>query len=163
MKAYISYSLTDLEDYIVSALAFKLQEQNFQTDLSLFDYEDELSFSTRSRIKNSHLFVGILTQNGDRFNFVYNEWLYALKTNIPAILLAENELLELNPQLKSHPNILGFNRVYPEATIAQVNQNIKEAALKQKGKLNNALAWMLGGVATIALVKLLSKQEQEAA
>jgi len=164
MKAYISYSLTDSEQYIVSVLALKLNEQNFQTDLSYFDYEGEqLSFSTRSRIKNSHLFIGILTQDGSRFNSVHKEWSYALETKTPAIILVEDTLFEFNPQLKHHPNVLGFNRAYPEATIAQVHQNIKDAALKQKGKLNNALAWMLGGVAAIALVRLLSKQEQEAA
>ncbi len=163
MKVHISDSLPRSEDSTISALAFRFQEQNFRTSVSLFKYEDEPNFSTRSDIKSSHLFVGIATQDGDKFDFVHKEWLYALKVHIPAILLVEDELLTLNPQLKDHPNILVFNRLNPDTTIAQINQNIKEAALKQEGKPNDSLAWMIGGFAIPKLVDLLSIQKQEAA
>ena len=86
-----------------------------------------------------------------------------IRDSIPAILLIEDELFTLNPQLKDHSNILVFNRSNPEPTIAQINQNIKDAALKQEGQLNDALAWMIGGKTVISLVELLSKQKQEAA
>jgi len=164
MKAYIAYSLSEDEQYFVSILAIRFGKQNFFTDGSQFDYEgDTPGFRTRNKIKNSHLFLGILTKDGDEFDFVYKEWLYALKVHIPAILLIEDELLTLNPQLKDHPNILVFNRSNPEATINQINQNIKEAASKQEGKPNDSLAWMIGGFALTPLVRLLSEQKQEAA
>ena len=163
MKTYIAYSLSDSERYMVSVLAFRFQDQNFRTDLSLFKYEDEPNFSTRSDIKSSHLFVGIATQDGDKLDFVHKEWLYALKVHIPAILLIEDELLTLNSQLKDHPNILVFNRLNPEAAIHQINQNIKAAAAKQEGKPNDSLAWMIGGFAITPLIELLSKQKQKAA
>lgn len=164
MKAYIAYSLSDDEQYFVSVLTIRFGEQNLFTDGSQFDYEGDVpSFSTRSRIKNSHFFLGVLTQDGNKSNFVCKEWLYALKIHIPAVLLIENNFLTLNSQIKNHPNILIFNRDNPEATIAQINQNIKEAALQQEGQLNDALAWMLGGKALISLVNLLAKQKQEVA
>lgn len=163
MKVYIADSLPRSEDSTISAFAFKFQNQNFRTNLSLFKYEGEPGFSTRSDIKSSHLFVGIIAQGGDKSDFVYKEWLYALKVHIPGVLLIEDELFTLNSKMKNHPNILVFNRSNPDPTIAQINQNIKDAALQQEGQLNDALAWMIGGKAVISLVNLLSKQKQEAA
>lgn len=163
MKAYISYSLNDSERYIVTVLSVKLQEQGFRTDLSFFDYKSEINYGTKSRINTSHIFIGILTNDGNRVNPVYNEFLHATDNNIPSILLIEDELLKHNLNLGSHPNIVQFNRSFPEDAIELVNFNVQEAKSAQQGKLNNAVAWMLGGIATVAAIKLLSSPKKEVA
>lgn len=152
MKAFFSYSLNDNEQYIVTLLAKKLQESGFFVASGFgTTLKDVLNFE----IKSSNLFIGLLSQSGKFNKRVYEEWNYALKSKVPSILLVENTI-QLQNGLIGHPNVVFFDRKHPKEAIIIVNQKI-EKAIKDK-KLNGAVAWVLGGVAALALIGMLAEE-----
>lgn len=154
MKAFLSYSLNDSQQYILTILARILNENGFyvNTPNSVYAIDNE--------IKSSNLFIGILTSSGESNNYVINEWNFSIANKVPSILLIEDSV----PVIKtlSHPNIIYFNKFDPNNTIQKVQKRIKEygpQTVVQKESNENALAWILGGAAVIALIKLLSDEK----
>lgn len=153
MRAFVSYSLNDSEQYVISLLSKKLYESGFFVTSGFDKRNKEL---THHEIKSSHLFIGLLSQAGESNTTVFEEWRYAIKSRIPGILLVENTII-LNKSLAIHPNVVRFDRKRPLQAIELVKQKI-EKSTTSKEKLDNAVAWVLGGVATLALISMLSEE-----
>lgn len=154
MRAFLSYSLNDSQQYILTILARKLNESGFYVNTTHSVY------SVDYEIKKSNLFIGILTKNSTSNNNVIHEWNFAISNRVPSILLVEDNI-PINKGL-SHPNIIYFNRINPNSAIQKVQNRIKKynpPIVTQKENSENALAWVLGGVAVIALIKLLSEDK----
>ncbi len=154
MRAFLSYSLNDTQQYILTILARKLNEYGFyvNTTHSVYSVEYEL--------KRSNLFIGILTSNGDSNEKVIQEWDFSIANKVPSILLIEDNI-QVSTRL-THPNIIYFNRFDPQNAIQVAQERIKRFSpplVAQKENNENALAWVLGGVAVIALIKLLSEDK----
>lgn len=162
MRAFISYSINDSEQYVLSILARKLKEQGFIVTSSYNLYSTLVDFQIYSQLNKSSLFIGIITGDGSDINRVYDEWKIALQKNIPAILLIE-DIVEVGQELQNHPNIIRFNKAQPETSIENVRQKIDASRQpnNQVGKqnTNNTTAWLLGGLAVLALIGLLSNDE----
>jgi hypothetical protein len=154
--AFISYALRDSEQYVLTLLSNLLREEGFSIESSYDDYNDILSHSTYNNILDSTLFIGLITQYGDRNDNVFREWKLALKNNIPNLLLVEGSI-HINEELRNQSNVLVFNRHYPDDIIRDIKQQIAESKRIEKSKQsNNALGWILGGIAAIVIIKLLS-------
>lgn len=158
MKAFISYSLNDTDQYILSILANKLKIQGF-TVTSSYNLNSRLvDFETFTQLNKSSLFIGIITYDGTNVHRVYKEWQTAIKSNIPAILLIE-DIQTISQDLISHPNIIRFNRTKPESAIEYVRVMISNSKIINPQKNNDAIAWILGGIAILALIDLLTNDD----
>jgi hypothetical protein len=153
MRAFLSYSLNDSWQYILTILARKLNENGFYVSTPQNAYEVDYE------IRKSNLFIGLLTQSGNANDMVIQEWDFAIQNRVPSILLIEDSI-RLKGNL-SHPNIIYFNRFAPENAIKNIQNRINNynpSKVLQKQNNENALAWILGGVAAIVLIKLLSEK-----
>lgn len=159
MKAYVSFSANDNNLHLVSLLSFKLQDNKFRTSTSSDFFKDELSFTTKSNIQNTHLFIGIITDDGLEQKRVIKEWEFAKQTDIPNILLIENNV-PINEDFKG--NIIKFDRSNPEKAINQINEKRKIKPSTQNN-ISDALPWLLGGVALLAFFAWMLKPAKEAA
>lgn len=156
MKVFISYSLNDVEQYILSILAKRLKEQG---DVVSTGYNTISTFQNNqnlSQINNSNLFIGLITASGNANNNVIIEWQHARGRKIPSLLLIE-ETVSIAPQYKNDPNIIKFNRNNPEPSIDLVRHRINASRSPQP--TNNDNAWLIGGLAILALIGLLSDDD----
>lgn len=163
MKAYISYSLNESEQYILTILARKLNEYGY----SIISGYDNLvmanNFETYIQLDKANLFVGILTDNGNANDRVKYEWQKANELNIPALLLVEDMLLAQNEFLGNY-NVLGFNRNNPHVAIETIRTRISvpQSTVTPKPttkKKDNSAAWILGGVAALIVIGLLANND----
>jgi hypothetical protein len=163
MRAYISYSLNDSEQYVLSILANILSEEGFlvSSGYNTVRQGGQFDLIDFNQINQSNLFIGIITDTGTENQWVLKEWGLASRIKIPAILLIE-ENVRIQGVLLNILNIVRFNRSRPEAAIKTVKQKIDQSKLlyanPQKNN-NNAVAWVLGGIAAIALISLLSDEK----
>jgi hypothetical protein len=72
MKAFISYSLNDTDQYILTILSRKLNEEGFSIWSSHSGNSTVLDFKTFSRLNKSNLFIH--TENNQANNRVLEEW-----------------------------------------------------------------------------------------
>ena len=165
MRAFISYSLSDSEQYVITILASRLKEQGFVVSSSYNLFSNAFDYS---QLDSSSLYIGIImdTSHDLEIKRVYNEWSNAIERNIPALLLIDNSLTVEN-NLRQYPNVIFFNRAYPDQAINIVQQKIansrNEPFLENLGKsTTTALAWILGGAAVISLIGLLSNEKKVA-
>lgn len=162
MRAFISYSLNDSEQFVLSILAHKLKEQGFIVSSSYNLSSSLIDFQTYSQLNKSTLFIGIITGSGMDINRVYSEWQVALQRRIPAILLIE-DVVAISQELQNHPNIVRFNKLSPEVSIEAVRQKISassQVSIPTNEQSNdNKAAWLLGGLAVLLLIGLLSKED----
>ena len=153
--AFISYSLRDSEQFVLTLLSNLLREEGFSIDSSYADYNNLIHRSTHNNILNSSLFIGLITQYNSGNQSVFNEWKVALDNNIPNLLLVEDSV-NISNELLIHPNIIRFNRHYPNPQIEQIKINIKN--YKNNSPNNSTVGWILGGLAALAIIKLLSDE-----
>ncbi|MDI9312791.1 MAG: hypothetical protein QM535_21455 [Limnohabitans sp.] len=161
MKAFISYSLNDSEQYILTILSRKLREQGFSIVSNYKVYDNSLDFETSSQLSNSNLFIGIITKTGHSNNQVFAEWNVAIKRKIPALLLVEDSV-DIAPPLKTNRNVLLFNRFRPEIAIEKIRTNIStnnQVPVNNTKQNDSTAAWILGGLAALAIVGLLAKDK----
>lgn len=163
MRAFISFSVNDSEQNIVSILSMKLQDQGYST-ITNYTYTNSVV-----GVNKSHLFMGIITSDDNESNKkVFEDWKYATAQNIPALLLVEkNKEIALfdNPfQQKeaNNPNFISFDRKNSEPSIAIAQLRIEEATKyiaknEYQHNGNNWLAWMLAGVPAITVMSLFTK------
>lgn len=154
MKAFISYSLNDQDQYVLTLLATELRNRGFVIRQSN-DFHTEVSALTKVNINQSQLFIGILTGDGHELERVQREYRLATTAGVPGIYLIEDTVHIA--QDFNLPYIL-FNRHNPQLAIDALNQ--KMAQLKGKtNKDSNAWAWVLGGAALLAVIGLLSSDD----
>jgi hypothetical protein len=160
MKAFISYSLPDSQEYAVTLLARELQEQGFYPDTGPYKFNNTLDDETFFKIKSSHLFIGILMPTRAKSSAsnqrVINEWEFAITRKIPSILLVEKSIMP-NISTNQGANIVSFDKNQPDKAIEFVKKAMEEAQRPLKKDINNTVAWLLGGLALIALIGFLAK------
>jgi hypothetical protein len=160
MIAFISYSINESEQYVLTLLAQKLREKGFSVTSNYKQASQLLDFQTINAIKSADLFIGLVAASGNPTSTVrvYSELNQAFSHNRPAILLAE-ESVELLPHIKNYPNTIRFNRYYPNLAIEEVNRRIKFS--QAQPQQDNTLAWLIGGgIAAVALISLLSDEKR---
>ncbi len=151
MKAFISYSVSDNNEFIIIYLSSKLKESNFAVTSSLNFYSKTLDFNTMYDIETSHLFVGIITAKGNEKERVIEEWNHAKKKNIPNLVLLEDTVAFLHP---NEGNILVFNRKNPKPAIDEIQRRMTfSPSNSNKG---DVVSWILGGAAIIAVLSVLT-------
>lgn len=154
-KAFISYALRDSEQFVLTLLSNLLREEGYSINSSYDDYNYLVQRATHNNITKSSLFIGLITQYGDRNQNVFNEWKVALDSKIPSLLLLEDSV-NISPELMNHPNVVRFNRHYPNQQIEQIKTKIKNSKVNSEN--NSAMGWILGGIAALAIIKLLSDE-----
>ncbi len=155
-KAFISYSIKDSEQYVLTLLSNLLREEGFTIDSS-FDFLDHGdSFrDIKNKIANSGLFIGLITAAGKN-KYVLAEWQEAQNSNTPSLLLIE-DTIELKSASSNNQNILRFNRNYPESAIEEATFKIRKSKETQVDDVSdNIVGWILGGLAILAIITLLS-------
>jgi hypothetical protein len=152
MKAFLSYSLRDSQEYVVTIMARQLQEKGYtlMTHAGSGLTSDPLSWTLRG----CGLFIGVVTTQSDEYNRVIQEYNQACAWQIPALLLYEYNAA-LYEGVLDHPNVVVFDRYNPDPTLQEVRNRIAWARTPQPKKDDSA-AWVLGGAAVLALIALLS-------
>jgi hypothetical protein len=153
MKAFISYSVSGDNEYILPLLSSKLREKKFAVTTSQNFYSQEIDYGTMSDIRSSHLFIGIITAGGKEYQRVLEERTYAISQGIPNLLLIEEGVI-LSEVVGG--NIIKFNSQSPKTAIDEINNRIYSSTSKQKSTFE-ALPWVLGGVALASVVAAFSK------
>lgn len=155
MKTFISYSINDSDQYLLTLLSSELYKKGVSITQSN-DFHLTMSSLTKINIQKSNLFIGIITGFGQERDRVFKEWQLANVSHIPSILMIENTV-QVDPNFGS-PYII-FDRNYPQEAINQLKSKINR--LKQEIDNNpNALPWILGGAAILAIIGLLSSDEE---
>ena len=153
--AFISYALSDSEQFVLTLLSNLLREEGYSIDSSYNDYGNVVQRSTYNSILKSSLFIGLITQFGDRNQNVFNEWNVALEKKVPSLLLVEDSV-KITPELINHSNVVIFNRHYPNEQFERIKAKIKSS--KKNADNNSSLGWILGGLAALVIIKLLSDE-----
>ena len=156
MKAFLSYSLFDNDQFVIPLLAQKLQSQGFFVTTGSYKIGEQIDAHTLNEINTSNLFIGIITNTSNTNQRVYNEWLHAQNRKIPSFLLIE-DTYKLNPNLEGHPNLIRFNRTMPQITINNIKIQINKSQNVSSSQLTDAVPWILGGAALITLLGLLKE------
>ena len=65
MKAFVSYSVSDNNEYILTLLSSKLRQKNFIVNTSQNFYGNILDLNTMNEIHETHLFIGVITGLGN--------------------------------------------------------------------------------------------------
>lgn len=151
MKVFISYSINDQDQFILTLLSSELVKNGFEISQSLDFQKDEISSLTKINISKSDLFIGIITGNGFEQKRIMHEWRRAQVGKVPAILLVENTVpVSENFKFK----YISFNRKSPESAIKILNNEIKKYEMKKQND-STALNFVLGSAALLLVLSLL--------
>jgi len=153
MKAFVSYSFTDSELYILTLLFEQLRKSGYTVESSIHGYTIGHNFSDY-KIVSSDIFLGIVTNDSNSVNHVISEWNVAIKNNIKHILIIEDGVNIQNP---NGINYVRFNRRNPNQAIESLFKIGNQATPnKTKSEVQDALVF--GGiiVGIAALISLLS-------
>jgi hypothetical protein len=157
MNAFISYSIGDNEQYILSLLAQKLGGNGINLVTS-YNQSDAIDWQTTNEIKNATFFIGLITKTGRprKTARVIQEFRQAQQFNKPSIMLIENDV-PVSPWVINNENAVRFNRYFVSQAIEEVNQRIKTSQVQPSP---NAAAWILGGIGILALLSWLSDEKK---
>ena len=161
MKAFISYSLNDSEQFLLTLLSEKLRERGFSLTSNFTKDTPNIDAFTAMKVKESSLFIGIITAFGLNNQKVISEHHFAVSKNVPALLLVEDNV-QLPPDFVSY-NVIFFNRKNPHKAIAKINKEIHKVgnqSVVSQTDSNNAAAWLFGGLALIGLIDHLSSPQR---
>lgn len=157
MRAFISYSVNDKEQFILTLLSSKLRQQGFVLTSSQNFYQNVVDFTTMNQIKESHLFVGVITKQGIERKRVLSEWNLAQKEKVPNLLLIEDSI-DIAKGFKG--NFIRFNRKNPKSAIDLINSKMNQKPANTK-KESDVLPWILGGAALLAIISLLASGDKK--
>jgi hypothetical protein len=157
MKAFVSYSVTDNNEFILTLLSSKLREKNFIVTTSQNFYSNIIDYNTMSEIGTAHLFVGIITGTGTERNRVLEEWNYAVQRNVPNLLLIE-DTVSVHQQFTG--NYIRFNRSSPQAAINEINRRMTPSQPATSKSSDDIVPWILGGAALLAIIGLLTSKDK---
>jgi len=150
MKAFLSYSLADKDQYLITLLSNKLQEKNYflQTGINIMDVN--IDAYSQQHILTSQLFVGIVSTDGLQRNRVLQEWNLAYTNKIPAVLLIEQGI-QINGGDPSA--YVRFNRMNPQSAIIQIQQRMSSPA---RSTDQEGIGWLVAGAALLALLAIFA-------
>ncbi len=155
MQAFLSYSIAESEQYVLTLLANKLSERGFSITAN---YKETFDSLAELQIKSSTLFIGVIARAGKKIDRVSQEIQFAIRQKKPMILLIE-ENIKVADWVENFPNTIKFNRKFPNRAIEEVNQRI-QTSQRQQPQQDNTLAWILGGVAALFLISSLSSEKK---
>lgn len=155
MRAFVSYSVSDNNEFVLTLLSSKLREKNFSVSTSQNFFSNTLDHNTMNEISEALLFVGLITGFGNERNRVIKEWQYAISRNIPNLLLIEDTVPVKQPFTG---NYVRFNRLNPQNAINEINSRmtLSSGANPSIKNPDDILPWVLAGAALIAILALLS-------
>ncbi|MFK5982248.1 MAG: TIR domain-containing protein [Flavobacteriaceae bacterium] len=151
INVFLSYSLNDQDEYILSLLADELQNKGCSIYQSS-DFNEVLSPLTTNNINNSQLVIGLVTGKSVERQRIMNEWEVALNSKIPTLLIVE-DIVPIAPNF-NHP-LITFSRNNPEKAINKLKDEMNKMESKKEGG-SNVAAWLIGGAAILGLISLLS-------
>jgi len=157
MKAFVSYSVTDNNEFILTMLSSKLREKNFIVTTSQNFYSTIIDYNTMSEIGTSNLFVGVITGNGTERNRVLEEWNYSIQRNVPNLLLIEDTV---SVHQNFNDNYIRFNRNSPKAAIDEINRRMTPTQPATAKNSDDIVPWILGGAALLAIIGLLTSKDK---
>ncbi len=158
MKAFVSYSVNDNNEFILTLLSSKLREKNFIITTSQNFYSNIINdYNTMSEIGTSHLFVGIITGTGADRKRVLDEWNYAVNRNVPNLLLIEDTVSE---HQHFTGNFIMFNRKSPKSAINEINRRMTPSQDMISKSNIDLVPWILGGAALLAIIAILTSKEK---
>ena len=147
MNAFISYSVSDQDLYLITLLSKKLREKNYSLSTGANIFSHTLDFTTTQQILSSQLFIGIISINGMQRNRVFDEWRFSMNNRIPSVLLIEEGV-----QVTGGANTyVRFNRNNPHRAIEEIQRRMDSNKSNKE-----TLGWLLGGAALLALLAALS-------
>lgn len=161
MKAFISYSINDSEQFVITLLSEKLRARGFSLTSKFTKDTSNIDAFTAMEMKESSLFIGIITAFGSNNQKVISEHHFAVSKHIPALLLVEDNV-QLAPDFVNY-NVIFFNRRHPHQAVDKINKEIQKVgnqSVANQGDSNNAAAWLFGGFALIGLINLLSSPQR---
>ncbi len=155
MNAFISYSIGQDEQYLLNLLAQKVAENNL-TLVTSYNQSNSIDLQATNDIKSSALFIGLITNSGDMSKMarVFSEFKQANLFGKAAILLIEDSVT-VAPWIYHYQNTIRFNRYNINEAIQEVKHKIENSDLQSNA---NTAAWLIGGVAVLALLALLSEK-----
>jgi hypothetical protein len=154
MKAFISYSIVDDEQYLITLLSNKLRGDGYTLVTSTNLYGNTLDFTTTQQISTSQLFIGIVSYNGQQRNRVLKEWQNAVNNRIPSVLLIEQNLrIEAGTDPSTY---IRFNRNNPQPAIDEIQKRMSS----KKPIEDETTGWVLAGAALLALIALFSSSKK---
>jgi hypothetical protein len=158
MNAFISYSIGDDEQYILTLLSQKIAETGL-TLVTSYDQGNWPNAQATEEIKQSAVFIGLMTSFGrlGKRSRVYSEFKQANLFNRPSILLIEDNIPTLWEGY--YHNTIRFNRHNIGGSIEEVNNRIRASQLNVS-PTPNAAAWVLAGIGVLALLALLSADKK---
>jgi hypothetical protein len=153
MTAFISYSIDNGEDILISLLANQLQQAGFQTETSNDFYAPEPGVGTRLAIANAALFVGVATRPGRDTQRVLQEWRVAEAAKVPRLMLMEQHWAS---KVAPSGNIVFFDRQNPGPALGRVADRLESA---RQPSTPDLLPWLLGGAALVAVLSFLDRSK----
>lgn len=158
MKAFVSYSISDNNEFILTLLSSKLREKNFIVTTSHNFYSNIIDYATMNDIATSQLFIGIITGKGNERKRVLEEWSYAEKRNVPNLLLIE-DTVTINKTFKG--DYIKFNRLKPETAINEIHKRMTPTKQNVTKNSDDIIPWILGGAALLAIIGLLASNDKK--
>jgi hypothetical protein len=155
MNAFLSYSMNDKDQYILTILSNELNKKGFTISQSN-DFSEPISSLTKINIGKADLFIGLITGKGSEQSRVIAEWRKANSDSTPTILLIEDTVV-LDPKFKSKHII--FNRRNPNDAIQTLNIKIEKINSK-KNQDANAWKLILGTAALLMILDLFSSSKK---
>lgn len=158
MRAFISYSINDTDQYILTLLSSKLRSQGFIITTSQNFYNSRLDQMTMNAISECHLFIGIIMRQSVEKNRVMDEWKFSKRKNIPNLILIEDNV---RMQEGFRGNFIQFNRNNPKAAVDKINSKMQQKRAISQSSDDNTLSWILGGAALLAIISLLAGEDNK--
>lgn len=160
MKAYISPSMADDEQHLLSSLSKRISKNGITPIGGYHKFGQSNSELAFHEINKANLFIGVITEGGSEIERVYNEWQYALKCETPALLLVEDTANTTGFALiAKHPDVIRFNRT-SQNTLAKTIQMVRTKSDAANNRSENSpfvreTAWFIGGPVAITFLSIL--------
>ncbi|WP_298507464.1 TIR domain-containing protein [uncultured Kordia sp.] len=148
MKAFLSYSIKDSDQIIISLLSTQLREKGFHVLTSQNFFSEYVDYTTQNEIDRANIFIGIISNASQYPKRVIDEWNLAETSGTPTILLIEKGV-NINPDFKG--DYVLFDRRYPNDAIQEINRK-----MSQSKESSSAWPWIIGGALVLGLVKVFS-------
>jgi hypothetical protein len=158
MRAFISYSINDTDQYVLTLLSSKLRGQGFIITTSQNFYNKRLDQVTMNAISECHLFIGIIMRQSMEKNRVIDEWKFSKRKNIPNLILIEDNV---RIQDGFQGNYIRFSRNNPKAAVDKINSKMQQRGNMAQRSNDDSLSWILGGAALLAIISLIAGEDSK--